>query len=54
MTNKAFEVMDKSNNGKIEYEPPTMTTIDQTFGIIVMGGSNIIDDEEHEYDPDND
>ena len=54
MTNESFEFFDKSSSGKIKYEPPTLTTLDQDFGIIVMGGSNIIYDEEHEYAPDND
>ncbi len=45
---------DKSNNRKIPYEKPEIKSIDQNFGIIVMGGSNIIDDEDHEYEPDND
>ena len=54
MNKELLNCNDKSNNCKIPYEKPEIKGIDQNFGIIVMGGSNIIDDEDHEYSPDND
>ncbi len=54
MKTKPSAFIDKSNDGKIEYEPPKLETIVAPQGLIVTGGSNIYDDENHEYSPDND
>jgi len=51
---KSSAVVGKNNDGKIMYEPPTLESIDEAVGLVVTGGSNIYDDENHEYSPDND
>ena len=47
-------ITDESNDDKIEYEPPILETIEMPQGLIVTGGSNIYDDLNHQYSPDND
>ena len=54
MKTKTLKVNNNQSNGKIPYENPMLKGIDQTFGLVVMGDSSIIDDENHEYSPDND
>ncbi|MBQ7652555.1 MAG: hypothetical protein IJS15_16475 [Victivallales bacterium] len=54
MENESLKFNGKQPHGKMPYEPPSIKGIDQAFGLIAMGDSNIIDDEDHEYDPDND
>ena len=54
MKTRQFELRGNDNEERLAYEPPELIELDFADGLIVQGGSNIIDDEEHEYDPDND
>ncbi len=54
MKTRQSKLHGNDNEEKLAYEPPELRELDIADGLIVQGGSNIIDDEEHEYDPDND
>ena len=54
MKAESFKANDTHKGDKTPYEKPIIQDLDQAFGLIVMGDSNIIDDEDHEYSPDND
>ncbi|MBO4345519.1 MAG: hypothetical protein J5833_07175 [Victivallales bacterium] len=43
-----------TSGAKTAYEPPELVEIVFASGFPIKGDSNIIDDEDHEYDPDND
>ncbi len=51
---KTIKSRNATTDVKIEYEPPELVEIKFTSGFPIKGDSNIIDDEDHEYDPDND
>ena len=42
------------DNDKIEYTVPVLQELEVPKGFVIRGDSNIVDDEDHEYDPDND
>ena len=54
MKKESSETSQNNEKVKIIYEPPMLYQIDEVSASIVTGGSNIYDDEDHEYSPDND